>query len=151
MADSCTPSLNTDATFDNLKRKEMDSLLLDGKPAPDISCLQNLTEAPVFHPTSKEFSDPAKYIESISETVRPFGISSCKIVPPPNWKPPFMLDREKFSFRTRVQQVNFLDGQARLRLTFVENLCRFTGMARYRRRVRLRHRDRHGTWRRGWH
>ena len=93
------------------------------KLSPDVSRLQSLVEAPVFYPTAKEFSDPAKYIESISETARPFGI--CKIVPPANWKPPFMLDREKFSFRTRVQQVNFLDGQARLRLTFVENLCRF--------------------------
>ena len=93
----------------------------EGKPF--ASRFANFPEAPVFHPTPKEFSDPAKYIESISDQARPFGI--CKIVPPPNWKPPFVLDREKFAFRTRVQQVNFLDGQARLRLTFVENLCRF--------------------------
>lgn len=55
--------------------------------------------------------------------VRPFGI--CKIVPPPTWKPPFMIDRKNFTVRTRVQQVNYLDGQARQRLIFVENLCRF--------------------------
>ena len=54
---------------------------------------------------------------------RPFGI--CKIVPPPTWKPPFMLDTKNFTVRTRVQQVNYLDGQARQRLIFVENLCRF--------------------------
>ena len=64
-----------------------------------------------------------KYIESISEQVRPFGI--CKIVPPPTWKPPFMIDPKAFTVRTRVQQVNYLDGQARQRLIFVENLCRF--------------------------
>eukprot|EP00292_Cryptomonas_paramecium_P021298 CAMPEP_0113693574 /NCGR_PEP_ID=MMETSP0038_2-20120614/19738_1 /TAXON_ID=2898 /ORGANISM="Cryptomonas paramecium" /LENGTH=161 /DNA_ID=CAMNT_0000615657 /DNA_START=72 /DNA_END=554 /DNA_ORIENTATION=- /assembly_acc=CAM_ASM_000170 len=93
------------------------------RPKAPISPFLKLTAAPEFRPTAKEFSDPAKYIESITETVRPFGI--CKIIPPTNWKPPFMLDREKFTFRTRCQQVNVLDGQARLRLTFVENLCRF--------------------------
>ena len=80
-------------------------------------------EAPVFYPTSKEWSDPQRYIEGISDQVRPYGI--CKIVPPSSWKPPFQLDQKSFGFRTRVQQINFLDGQARLRLTFVENLCRF--------------------------
>eukprot|EP00960_Hanusia_phi_P030205 748439-Hanusia_phi.AAC.2 len=87
----------------------------------DISCLFN------------------RYIESISDQVRPYGI--CKIIPPESWKPPFMLNRKTFSFRTRgdvlslpcrqmtsfqtVQHVNYLDGQARQRLIFVENLCRF--------------------------
>ena len=36
-----------------------------------------------------------------------------------------MIDRKTFTVRTRVQQVNYLDGQARQRLIFVENLCRF--------------------------
>lgn len=36
-----------------------------------------------------------------------------------------MIDRKNFTVRTRVQQVNYLDGQARQRLIFVENLCRF--------------------------
>ena len=36
-----------------------------------------------------------------------------------------MLDTKNFTVRTRVQQVNYLDGQARQRLIFVENLCRF--------------------------
>ena len=123
MADNCTAATNNSTSFDALKSKEIQGTIKEPKPSPEIARLQSLVEAPVFYPTAKEFSDPAKYIEAISETVRPFGI--CKIVPPTNWKPPFMLDREKFSFRTRVQQVNFLDGQARLRLTFVENLCRF--------------------------
>lgn len=59
----------------------------------------------------------------ISLQARQFGI--CKIVPPPTWKPPFIIDRKNFTVRTRVQQVNYLDGQARQRLIFVENLCRF--------------------------
>ncbi|KAJ1484467.1 JmjC domain, hydroxylase-domain-containing protein, partial [Baffinella frigidus] len=80
-------------------------------------------EAPVFRPTTKEFQHPARYIESIAEQVRPYGI--CKIIPPASWTPPFQINRNTFTFRTRVQQVNYLDGQARLRLMFVENLCRF--------------------------
>ena len=59
----------------------------------------------------------------LGHQARPFGI--CKIVPPPTWKPPFMIDHKNFTVRTRVQQVNYLDGQARQRLIFVENLCRF--------------------------
>jgi len=51
-----------------------------------------LEEAPVYHPSIAEFSDPMEYIEKIAPEARQFGI--CKIVPPEGWRPPFAIDSE---------------------------------------------------------
>ncbi|CRL03162.1 CLUMA_CG016469, isoform A [Clunio marinus] len=47
--------------------------------------LGNLTEAPVFRPTEKEFQDPIEYIERITPMASRFGI--CRIIPPESFKP----------------------------------------------------------------
>ena len=47
--------------------------------------LSSLIEAPVFHPSEKEFTDPIEYLEKIRSECEPFGI--CRIVPPPSFKP----------------------------------------------------------------
>jgi len=43
------------------------------EPKVDYKKLYDVPECPVFHPTAKEFTNPGKYIESISEQV-------CKVV-----------------------------------------------------------------------
>lgn len=64
-------------------------------------------EAPTFHPTIKEFMDPLKYITSIQGVAKPYGI--CKIVPPPEWQPPSVLDfNNAKKFATKAQQVDVL-------------------------------------------
>lgn len=51
-----------------------------------------LQDCPEFFPTAEEFKDPMSYIRSISERAEPYGI--CKIIPPENWKMPFVTDTE---------------------------------------------------------
>lgn len=51
-----------------------------------------LQDCPVFYPTLEEFKDPMAYVRSISETAKNYGI--CKVVPPEDWKMPFITDSE---------------------------------------------------------
>lgn len=51
-----------------------------------------LEDCPVFYPTLEEFKDPMAYVRSISEAAQNYGI--CKIVPPAEWKMPFVTDTE---------------------------------------------------------
>lgn len=51
-----------------------------------------LTDCPEFFPTVEEFKDPMTYIKSISPKAVPYGI--CKIIPPDDWKMPFVTDTE---------------------------------------------------------
>jgi [histone H3]-trimethyl-L-lysine4 demethylase len=49
-----------------------------------------LQSAPTMYPSEEEFKDPHKYIKSLVELGRKYGI--LKIVPPANWNPRFSLD-----------------------------------------------------------
>jgi len=51
-----------------------------------------LAEAPTFRPTEEEFKDPIRYIQSIAEVGRQYGIA--KIIPPDSWNPAFAIDTE---------------------------------------------------------
>ncbi|CAH0482165.1 unnamed protein product [Peronospora belbahrii] len=78
---------------------------------------------PVFYPTSEEFQHPLKYISSIRHIGMRAGI--CKIVPPQGWRPPFAINEKMFRFRTRVQQLNCIEGHSRAEGLFVEALRLF--------------------------
>ncbi|VDO11197.1 unnamed protein product [Rodentolepis nana] len=80
-------------------------------------------EAPVFHPTLKEFEDPLLYLEKI----RPIGIKTgiCKIIPPKGWKPPFGVDVRTFRFTPRIQRLYELEAHSRLELEFKARLYEF--------------------------
>ena len=43
-----------------------------------------ILEAPTFHPTQEEFSDPLEYIEKIRPIAEKFGL--CRIVPPSTFR-----------------------------------------------------------------
>ncbi|GLD97676.1 hypothetical protein PINS_up006366 [Pythium insidiosum] len=49
----------------------------------------------------------------------------CKIVPPAGWQPPFAINEKTFRFRTRVQQLNCIDGHTRAEGNFVDALRLF--------------------------
>ncbi|CAJ2650651.1 unnamed protein product [Trifolium pratense] len=65
-----------------------------------------IPSAPVYYPTDDEFKDPLDFIHKIRHEAEPFGI--CKIVPPNNWKPPFALDLDSFTFPTKTQAIHKL-------------------------------------------
>ncbi|XP_010695167.1 lysine-specific demethylase JMJ17 isoform X2 [Beta vulgaris subsp. vulgaris] len=71
--------------------------------------VMNITPAPVYYPTEEEFKDPLEFIYKIRPDAEPFGI--CKIVPPKNWKPPFALDLNSFSFPTKTQAIHQLQAR----------------------------------------
>jgi hypothetical protein len=51
---------------------------------PSLESPAQMVEAPVFHPTEKEFQDPLEYIDRIRPVAEKFGL--CRVVPPPNFK-----------------------------------------------------------------
>ncbi|GAB6021661.1 jumonji, AT rich interactive domain 2 [Chamberlinius hualienensis] len=57
-----------------------------------IGSFSGVKEAPVFHPTEKEFQDPLLYIEKIRAQAEKFGI--CKIIPPSPFKPECKISNE---------------------------------------------------------
>ncbi|KAJ2930565.1 hypothetical protein H1R20_g6526, partial [Candolleomyces eurysporus] len=83
----------------------------------------DLQDCPEFFPTAEEFKDPMAYIKSISDKAKDYGI--CKIIPPENWKMPFVTDTESFRFKTRLQRLNSIEASSRAKLNFLEQLYRF--------------------------
>lgn len=80
-------------------------------------------EAPVFEPDEKDFADPLSYIAKIRPIAEKAGI--CKVRPPPYWQPPFAIDVENFKFTPRIQRLNELGIQTRMRLQFIHKLAKF--------------------------
>ena len=68
-----------------VSRKKSLPKRIDAPTPPLITSLESLTDAPVFHPTEKEFNDPIEYLEKIAPECERFGI--CRIVPPSSFKP----------------------------------------------------------------
>jgi hypothetical protein len=95
---------------------------------PDASdSYLNLPKAKVFRPTQQEWSDPNRYLSSISHLVQPDGIA--KIIPPANWRPSFNLPPQ-LRFPAKIQLLSELDGKSRSRRVFHEQLdllCRKIG------------------------
>ncbi|KAL1664298.1 hypothetical protein GGF50DRAFT_101902 [Schizophyllum commune] len=97
-----------------------------GVPAPTADPTPRpfgLQDCPEYHPTAEQFQDPMAYIQSIAEEAKQFGI--CKVVPPPDWKMPFVTDTETFRFKTRLQRLNSIEASARAKINFLEKLYRF--------------------------
>uniref|UniRef100_A0A672TE99 [histone H3]-trimethyl-L-lysine(4) demethylase n=1 Tax=Sinocyclocheilus grahami TaxID=75366 RepID=A0A672TE99_SINGR len=64
-------------------------------------------ECPVFEPSWEEFADPLGYIAKIRPIAEKSGI--CKIRPPPDWQPPFVVEVDNFRFTPRIQRLNELE------------------------------------------
>ncbi|XKL68471.1 hypothetical protein PGB90_003962 [Kerria lacca] len=81
------------------------------------------SEAPVFEPTVEEFLDPLAYINKIRPVAEKTGI--CKVKPPPEWHPPFAVDVDHFKFTPRIQKLNELDANTRVKLYFLDRLATY--------------------------
>ncbi|KAK6339375.1 hypothetical protein TWF718_008795 [Orbilia javanica] len=93
------------------------------KEQPKKNRPHGITEAPTYRPTEEEFKDPFKYIQSIAEEGRKYGI--VKIIPPDTWNPPFCIDTERFHFKTRRQELNSVEGGTRANLNYLDQLNKF--------------------------
>ncbi|KZT24551.1 hypothetical protein NEOLEDRAFT_1134959 [Neolentinus lepideus HHB14362 ss-1] len=82
-----------------------------------------LEDCPVFHPTAEEFKDPMSYIRSVSDVAKDYGM--CKIIPPEDWKVPFVTDTESFRFKTRLMRLNSIEASSRAKVNYLEQLYRF--------------------------
>ncbi|XP_061642219.1 lysine (K)-specific demethylase 5Ba isoform X2 [Phyllopteryx taeniolatus] len=80
-------------------------------------------ECPVFEPSWEEFADPFAYINKIRPIAEKTGI--CKVRPPPEWQPPFACDVERLKFTPRIQRLNELEAQTRVKLNFLDQIAKF--------------------------
>ena len=80
-------------------------------------------EAPVIEPTADEFADTIAFLTRISPIIHKYGI--CKIRPPSSWRPPFCINWDKLRFHPRLQQINELEAQTRVKLEFLDKLAQF--------------------------
>ncbi|KAG8002472.1 Lysine-specific demethylase 5B-B [Nibea albiflora] len=80
-------------------------------------------ECPVFEPSWEEFKDPFAFINKIRPIAEKTGI--CKVRPPPGWQPPFACDVDKLHFVPRIQRLNELEAQTRVKLNFLDQIAKF--------------------------
>ncbi|XP_070945604.1 lysine-specific demethylase 5D isoform X2 [Macaca nemestrina] len=80
-------------------------------------------ECPVFEPSWAEFQDPLGYIAKIRPIAEKAGI--CKIRPPADWQPPFAVEVDNFRFTPRIQRLNELEAQTRVKLNYLDQIAKF--------------------------
>uniref|UniRef100_A0A8C8C0M5 [histone H3]-trimethyl-L-lysine(4) demethylase n=1 Tax=Oncorhynchus tshawytscha TaxID=74940 RepID=A0A8C8C0M5_ONCTS len=80
-------------------------------------------ECPVFEPSWEEFADPFAYINKIRPIAEKTGI--CKVRPPKGWQPPFACDVDSLHFTPRIQRLNELEAQTRVKLNFLDQIAKF--------------------------
>ncbi|KAG9335296.1 hypothetical protein JZ751_005400 [Albula glossodonta] len=80
-------------------------------------------ECPVFEPTWEEFEDALGYIAKIRPIAEKSGI--CKIRPPPDWQPPFAVEVDNFRFTPRIQRLNELEAETRVKLNYLDRIAKF--------------------------
>uniref|UniRef100_A0A7N6AEF9 [histone H3]-trimethyl-L-lysine(4) demethylase n=1 Tax=Anabas testudineus TaxID=64144 RepID=A0A7N6AEF9_ANATE len=92
-------------------------------PPPRLLSFIPPPECPVFEPSWEEFADPFAYINKIRPIAEKTGI--CKIRPPPEWQPPFACDVDRLKFTPRIQRLNELEAQTRVKLNFLDQIAKF--------------------------
>ena len=106
----------------------------EAKPPPEVKFeFEPVPEAVTFRPSLDEFADPLTYINQIRPTAEAYGI--CKIIPPKTWRPPFCLDMNEFKFTPRVQRLNELEANTRIKLNFLEKLSNFWELQGHKFRI----------------
>uniref|UniRef100_A0A8C5A2N5 [histone H3]-trimethyl-L-lysine(4) demethylase n=1 Tax=Gadus morhua TaxID=8049 RepID=A0A8C5A2N5_GADMO len=90
---------------------------------PQLKEFVSPPECPVFEPSREEFSDPFAYINKIRAIAEKTGI--CKVRPPPEWQPPFACDVDRLQFTPRIQRLNELEAQTRVKLNFLDQIAKF--------------------------
>uniref|UniRef100_A0A8U8B8P5 [histone H3]-trimethyl-L-lysine(4) demethylase n=1 Tax=Geospiza parvula TaxID=87175 RepID=A0A8U8B8P5_GEOPR len=94
-----------------------------GRPGRAMAEFLPPPECPVFEPSWEEFADPFAFIHKIRPIAEQTGI--CKVRPPPDWQPPFACDVDKLHFTPRIQRLNELEAQTRVKLNFLDQIAKF--------------------------
>ncbi|OWF35207.1 protein Jumonji-like isoform X4 [Mizuhopecten yessoensis] len=104
--------------------KEVPSLEKEVKqePFPGPGEPARLVDAPSFYPSEEQFSDPIKYIQSVTMVAEPYGM--CKIIPPSSWKPDNKIS-EELRFTTQKQYIHKLYDR------FGPNVCQLKGLQKH--------------------
>uniref|UniRef100_A0A671W4Y9 [histone H3]-trimethyl-L-lysine(4) demethylase n=1 Tax=Sparus aurata TaxID=8175 RepID=A0A671W4Y9_SPAAU len=99
--------------------------MINDKTSRDTYCEEFVPppECPVFEPSWEEFQDPLGYIAKIRPIAEKSGI--CKIRPPPDWQPPFSVELDSFRFTPRIQRLNELEAETRVKLNYLDRIARF--------------------------
>ncbi|XP_062314993.1 lysine-specific demethylase 5B-B isoform X1 [Osmerus eperlanus] len=90
---------------------------------PRLDEFRSPPECPVFEPSWEEFGDPFAFINKIRPIAEKTGI--CKVRPPPDWQPPFACDVDRLHFTPRIQRLNELEAQTRVKLNFLDQIAKF--------------------------
>lgn len=80
---------------------------------------------PVLYPTEEEFNDPILYLSqsNIQRLGHVYGM--LKLIPPKNFKPPMIINEDKFKFHVRLQKLSELNIFNRPRMFFLRQLNNF--------------------------
>lgn len=139
-ARASSTALDDDEAATNLTAKYRSAPAIPVSPALDMSSVKTSTprhqgsappaprpfglrDCPEYYPTQEQFADPMEYIKSIADEAKEYGI--CKIIPPPDWKMPFVTDTENLRFKTRLQRLNSIEASSRAKLNFLEQLYQY--------------------------
>lgn len=82
-------------------------------------------EVPTLYPTESEFANPIEFLSQprVQRLGTRYGM--VKLVPPAAFKPWLSLDKDKFKFKVRLQNLNELHLLNRARFFFIQNLNNF--------------------------
>ncbi|OAF68251.1 Jumonji/ARID domain-containing protein 2 [Intoshia linei] len=69
-------------------------------------------DAHIFRPSEAEFENPFSYFEKIKWAGERYGI--IKIIPPDNWKPTNLINKNTFKFNPRKQDLSKLEAHSRM-------------------------------------
>lgn len=85
----------------------------------------SITECPTLYPTAEEFEHPIHYLSSEAVLAQGAYYGILKIQPPEGWKPELALNKQEFSFETRLQQLPQLSLRNRARVDFLQGFNNF--------------------------
>ncbi|KAJ1630794.1 hypothetical protein T492DRAFT_906517 [Pavlovales sp. CCMP2436] len=83
----------------------------------------SMVEAPVLRPSEEEFAEPWRFLASVRPLLEQYGM--VRVIPPPTWKPRFMLDTCSVRVTVEPQRVHELFERDGVRMKFIAELREF--------------------------
>lgn len=87
-----------------------------------------LKEVPTLYPTEEQFEDPIAYLSTPEVASLGAKYGMVKLVSPDTFKPPLSINKNRFRFNPRIQNLNELNLISRCRSFFYKQLLNFNKM-----------------------